>query len=102
DRPLLAAAGVQTHAEALRDFADTAALIALMDLVITMDTSAAHVAGALGKPMWIMLQFDADFRCMPEPSDCPWSPTARLFRQPSMRAWGPVIDAVAGALAGGS
>jgi len=99
DAPVFAAADVKTHAEALHDFADTAALISLMDLVISVDTSAAHLAGALAKPVWIMLQFDCDFRWMRERADCPWYPTARLFRQPAMREWRPVIDAVAAALA---
>lgn len=101
DLPALKAARVRTHAEALHDFADTAALISLMDLVISVDTSAAHLAGALAKPLWIMLQFDADFRWMRERADCPWYPTARLFRQPSMREWGPAIAAAATALAEG-
>ncbi len=101
DLPVLAAARVRTHTEALHDFTDTAALISLMDQVISVDTSVAHLAGALAKPLWIMLQFDADFRWMRERADCPWYPTARLFRQPSMREWRPVIEAVAAALAEG-
>jgi tetratricopeptide (TPR) repeat protein len=94
-------AGVQTHTEELHDFADTAALISLMDLVISVDTSVAHLAGAMGKPVWIMLQFDADFRWLRERNDSPWYPTARLFRQAAMREWKPVVDAVAAALAEG-
>jgi hypothetical protein len=92
-------AHLQTHTEELHDFADTAALISLMDLVISVDTSVAHLAGAMAKPVWIMLQFDADFRWMRDRSDSPWYPTARLFRQAAMREWQPVIDAVSTALA---
>lgn len=92
-------AHVQTHTAELHNFADTAALISLLDLVISVDTSVAHLAGAMGKPVWIMLQFDADFRWMRDRSDSPWYPTARLFRQAAMREWQPVIDAVAAALA---
>jgi hypothetical protein len=89
---------VHIHAEALRDFADTAALISLMDLVISVDTSVAHLAGAIGRPLWILLQYSADFRWMQQRNDTPWYPTARLFRQPAMRQWHQVIDAVAAAL----
>jgi hypothetical protein len=83
------------HADALHDFADTAALLSLMDLVITVDTSVAHLAGAMGKPVWILLQYNADFRWLQQREDTPWYPTARLFRQQTMRHWQPVIDAVA-------
>jgi hypothetical protein len=88
---------VHIHADALRDFSDTAALISLMDLVITVDTSVAHLAGAMGKPVWILLQYNADFRWLQNRDDTPWYPTARLFRQPAMRRWTPAIDAVAAA-----
>ena len=88
---------VHRHAEALHDFNDTAALIALMDLVISVDTSVAHLAGAMGKPVWILLQYNNDFRWLQERDDTPWYPTARLFRQPAMWQWRPVIDAVAAA-----
>jgi tetratricopeptide (TPR) repeat protein len=83
----------------LRDFSDTAALTQLMDLVISVDTSMAHLAGAMGKPVWILLPRLPDFRWMLERGDSPWYPSARLFRQPSTGAWRPVIDAVKSALA---
>jgi Flp pilus assembly protein TadD len=89
---------VHLHADALHDFADTAALLTLMDLVISVDTSVAHLAGAMGRPVWILLQYNADFRWMQQRDDTPWYPTARLFRQQTMRRWQPVIDAVAAAL----
>lgn len=81
------------------DFADTAALIAGLDLVVTVDTAIAHLAGALGVPVWILLPQAPDWRWMLERSDSPWYPTARLFRQTEPDAWGPVLDAVAAALA---
>jgi len=85
----------------VQDFADTAAVIAQLDLVITVDTAVAHLAGAMGKPVWILLQKHPDWRWMRERSDNPWYPTARLFRQtvegdwtavmaelvPALRAW---------------
>ncbi|WP_136419775.1 tetratricopeptide repeat-containing glycosyltransferase family protein [Herbaspirillum sp. ST 5-3] len=82
----------------LDDFADTAALVESMDLVITVDTSVAHLAGALGKPVWILLPFIPDWRWMLDRSDSPWYPSARLFRQPRMGDWDSVIAAVANEL----
>jgi len=80
--------------EALRDFADTAALLDLMDLVITVDTSIAHLAGALGKPVWILLPFRPDWRWLLHRNDSPWYPSARLFRQRTIGDWAGVIDEV--------
>jgi Tfp pilus assembly protein PilF len=85
--------------ERLADLADTAAIIAMLDLVITIDTSIAHVAGALGKPMWVLLPFSADWRWLRGRSDSPWYPTARLFRQPAPGDWQSVVWQVAAALA---
>jgi hypothetical protein len=87
-------------AELDKDFADTAAVISLMDLVITIDTSIAHLAGALGKPVWIMLPFSADCRWLLERSDSPWYPTARLFRQRRPGDWGGVVAEVVRVLSG--
>ncbi len=78
----------------LQDFADTAALISLMDLVITVDTSVAHLAGAMGKPVWILLPFNADWRWLTDRNDSPWYPSARLFRQPAIGDWSSVIATV--------
>jgi tetratricopeptide (TPR) repeat protein len=82
----------------LHDFADTAAAIAGLDLVITTDTSVVHLAGALGKPVWIMLAHVADWMYLIGRDDTPWYPTARLFRQPVLGAWEPVIERIAGEL----
>ncbi|NJM28085.1 MAG: glycosyltransferase family 9 protein [Pseudanabaena sp. RU_4_16] len=71
----------------LNDFADTAAIIAQMDLVITVDTAVAHLAGSLGKPVWVMLPFAADWRWMLGREDSPWYPTMRLFRQRQNGDW---------------
>ncbi len=84
----------------LDDLADTAGLIDALDLVITVDTAVAHLAGALGKPVWLLLPFAPDYRWLLERTDSPWYPTMRLFRQPAFGDWGPVIAAVAGALLG--
>jgi tetratricopeptide (TPR) repeat protein len=80
--------------EALVDFADAAALVAELDLVITVDTALAHLAGALGKPVWILLPYVADWRWLQERDDSPWYPTAKLFRQPAPKDWGSVIERV--------
>ena len=87
------------HCDDLDTYADTAALIALSDLVITIDTSVAHLAGALGKPVWIMLPYSADWRWLLDRSDSPWYPTARLFRQHRRGVWDDVVADVAAALA---
>jgi tetratricopeptide (TPR) repeat protein len=84
--------------EQLRDFAETAAALAHLDLVISVDTAVAHLAGAMGKPVWLLLPHSADWRWMRERSDSPWYPTARLFRQSKPGEWQPVITAVYDAL----
>ena len=75
----------------IRDFVDTAAIISLLDVVITVDTATAHLAGALGKPVVILLPFAADFRWMRDRDDTPWYPTAKLMRQPAFGDWDSVI-----------
>jgi ADP-heptose:LPS heptosyltransferase len=87
------------HGAELNDFADTAALISQLDLVVTIDTSVAHLAGALGVPVWIMLQHSADWRWLLDRADSPWYPTARLFRQQRPGDWEGVVRDVARALA---
>ncbi|SAL79843.1 tetratricopeptide repeat protein [Caballeronia peredens] len=76
------------------DFADTAALIEQLDLVITVDTSVAHLAGALGKSVWILSRFDGCWRWLLDRDDSPWYPSARLFRQTRPGDWTGVIDRV--------
>jgi tetratricopeptide (TPR) repeat protein len=78
----------------LHDFSDTAALIEELDLVISVDTSTAHLAGALGKPVWILNRFDTCWRWLLERTDSPWYPTARLYRQARPGDWDGVIDQV--------
>jgi tetratricopeptide (TPR) repeat protein len=78
----------------LEDFADTAALIEHMDVVVTVDTSVAHLAGALGKRVWILLPFNPDWRWLRDRDDSPWYCTARLFRQPAYGDWDSVIQRV--------
>jgi tetratricopeptide (TPR) repeat protein len=82
----------------LRDFEDTAALITHLDLVISVDTSVAHLAGALGKPVWLLNRFDTCWRWMLERDDSPWYPHLRQFRQPRLGDWSSVIDRVRDAL----
>lgn len=86
------------HSADLADFADTAALISQLDVVVTIDTAVAHLAGALGKPVWIMLQHSADWRWLLDRTDSPWYPTARLFRQKHAGDWKDVVSRVARAL----
>ncbi|WP_322025544.1 tetratricopeptide repeat protein [Burkholderia sp. BCC1977] len=82
----------------VQDFADTAAIISLLDLVITVDTSVAHVAGALNKPVWILSRFDGCWRWFADRDDSPWYPSATLFRQTEPGRWDDVIERVARAL----
>ncbi len=81
------------------DFADTAALISNLDLVISVDTSVAHLAGAMGKPVWLLNRFDTCWRWLLDRQDTPWYPTMKIFRQPSPGDWASVIAEVKHALA---
>ncbi len=83
-----------------RSFADTAAVVSQLDLVITVDTSVAHLAGALGRPVWILLPYSPDWRWLLGRDDSPWYPTARLFRQTASCDWDEVITRVRAELAG--
>ena len=78
----------------LSDFAETAALMSCLDLIITVDTSMAHLAGALGRPTWIMLQHMPDWRWLLDREDSPWYPTARLFRQAEPGNFSDVVERV--------
>jgi Flp pilus assembly protein TadD len=83
----------------LTDFAETAAAIGTMDLIVTVDASVAHLAGAMGKPVWILLHHDPDWRWLLGRDDSPWYPSARLFRQCAQGDWDAVLDQVGAALA---
>ena len=92
DQALLKAGGkLLFFGAALADFSETAALVEAVDIVISVDTSVAHLAGALGKPVWLLLPFNPDWRWLLGRDDTPWYPSARLFRQASPGDWRAVI-----------
>jgi len=82
----------------ITDFSDTAALVANLDLVISVDTSVAHLAAAMGKPVWLLSRYDACWRWLEEREDSPWYPSLKIFRQPQPGAWPQVIERVAAQL----
>ncbi|WP_322003528.1 tetratricopeptide repeat-containing glycosyltransferase family protein [Paraburkholderia tropica] len=90
---------IHDFSDDLHDFADTAALIMNLDLVIAVDTSVAHLAGALGKPVWVLVPANGEWRWLEHRADSPWYPTARLFRQREVGDWREAIDEVREALA---
>jgi hypothetical protein len=91
----LVAAGVAAYPGSIQSFADSAALIMHMDVVLSVDTAVAHLAGALGRPVWVMLsQFALDWRWLLNRDDSPWYTTARLFRQPAQGDWTSVTDKI--------
>lgn len=101
DAALLAADGrLRDWSASLGDLADTAGLVGALDLVVTVDTAVAHLAGGMGKPTWLLLPFGPDYRWLLHRADSPWYPTMRLFRQPAPGDWGAVVAAVSSALAG--
>lgn len=96
--PRASETGLPDLSPLLTDYAETAALVAALDLVVTVDTSVAHLAGALGVPCWVLLPFAPDWRWMLGRDDSPWYRSVRLFRQAAPGAWSSVIDAVGTAL----
>src|SRR5689334_2789829 len=98
DRPLLETSGIIDLTAHLTDFAETLALVNCLDVVISADTSTAHLAAAAGRPTWILLPYLPDYRWMLDRDDSPWYPTARLFRQSAARSWDEVADNVRRAL----
>jgi len=95
EQTALLAAGVRAYPGAIQSFADTAALMMHMDVILAVDTAVAHLAGALGRPVWVMLnQFGLDWRWLLNRDDSPWYSTARLFRQPAMDDWTSVTDKI--------
>ena len=95
---LLAGRGIADLGKEVHDYYDTAAIIEHLDLVITVDTSVAHLAGALGKEVWTLLPFVPDWRWMLDRQDTPWYPSMRLFRQPAHGDWKSVIETIASEL----
>ncbi|MGJ4944540.1 tetratricopeptide repeat protein [Bradyrhizobium sp. HKCCYLS1011] len=98
DKEVLAGLDIVDMTERLSDFDDTAALMSCLDIVVTVDTSVAHLAGGLGRPVWILLPYRPDYRWLLGRADSPWYPTARLFRQDDRRDYGWVIDQIRNAL----
>ena len=94
DRVELCSHSVNFFVEEIHDFADTAALCDLMDLIISVDTSVVHLAGAMGKPTWVLLPFLCDWRWLREREDSPWYASMRLFRQGVDRQWPPVLERI--------
>ena len=86
---------VMNLGQKFEDFSDTAAVIDNLDLVVSVDTAVAHLAGAMAKPVWVLLRAGADWRYMLNRQDSPWYPTMRLFRQKTQGDWGPVLRTVA-------
>jgi hypothetical protein len=86
------------HTSQIADFADTAALMGELDLIISVDTAVAHLAGALGRPVWTLISYVPDWRWGLEGDETPWYPTMRLFRQPALDDWDSVIQRVKGEL----
>lgn len=86
---------ISDPSDKLQDFADTAALIANLDLVISVDTSVAHLAGAMGKPVWLLSRFNGCWRWLVDHEDSPWYPTMRILRQPKLGDWDSVIERAA-------
>jgi hypothetical protein len=94
DKQVLGGLDIVDLTERLSDFEETAALISCLDIVVTVDTSVAHLAGGLGCPVWILLPYRPDYRWLLGRDDSPWYPTVRLFRQSKTRDYGEVLDRV--------
>ncbi len=91
-------ADLRSFADELHDFSDTAALCDCLDLVVSIDTGVAHLSGALGKPTWVLLPFNPDWRWLLERTDSPWYPSLRLLRQARIGDWRPVLEELAAGL----
>lgn len=94
DAAALAESPILDFSQSLETFADTAALISELDVIISADTAVAHLAGALGKPVWILIPYVGCWRWLLNREDCPWYPTSRLFRQSPRDQWAPAIERV--------
>jgi len=93
-QPWLEEWGVTDWSNRLNCFLDTAIVVSQLDLVITVDTAVAHIAGALNKPTWLLLQHNADFRWLRGREDSPWYPSMTLLRQSSLGNWSSVVNQV--------
>jgi hypothetical protein len=100
-KPLLPPISLFDPAEDVVDFCDSAALVAALDLVITVDSAIAHLAGGLGVPVWLLLPWNPDWRWMHNRKDSPWYPAMRIYRQQLEKAWGNTISIVAEDLSSG-
>ncbi len=100
DQDAMQASSIRFFGAYIQDFSDTAALCDLVDLVISVDTSVAHLAGALAKPTWILLPYAPDWRWMLDRDDSPWYPSVRLYRQGNDRSWLPVLGRMASDILG--
>jgi ADP-heptose:LPS heptosyltransferase len=89
---------LRTLSPAIKDFTDTLAIIQALDLLITVDTSVAHLAGAAGRPVWVLVPAYLEWRWLTDRTDSPWYPSMRLFRQQESGEWGTVIEEVRAAL----
>ena len=98
DADILPRTKIENLVPRLSDFAAASRLVAQMDLMITVDTATAHLAGGMGKKVWVLLPFAPDWRWLTGRNDSPWYPTATLFRQPKSGDWASVIAAVKAAL----
>ena len=98
DDTILVQSSVIDLAPRLNDFSDGACFIEQMDLIITVDTATAHLAGGLGKSVWVLLPFAPDWRWLTARDDSPWYPTARLFRQTKIGDWVDVMTRVRSAI----
>jgi tetratricopeptide (TPR) repeat protein len=96
DKSLLRASNILEYESHIGDFVDTGALMHCLDLIISSDTSVVHLAGALGRKVWILLHYDAEWRWLADRADSPWYPSARLFRQRAPGDWDSVVDQVIG------
>jgi tetratricopeptide (TPR) repeat protein len=95
DKEMLADSGIRNYGDNLKDFTDTAALCELMDVVVSVDTSVAHLAAAMGKATWILLPYAPDWRWLLDRGDSPWYECVKLYRQDESRNWGAVLNRVA-------
>jgi ADP-heptose:LPS heptosyltransferase len=95
DKEVLAGSGIRHYGEELKDFTDTAALCDLMDVVVSVDTSVAHLSAAMGKTTWILLPYSPDWRWLLDREDSPWYESAKLYRQDESKNWGVVLKRVA-------